>query len=734
MKCTAHIAAGLLAAASLQAQDIPPQYVTAAPRFAEAPKIDGDVDEPVWREAAVLRDFIQLEPDNGEPGTEETEVLIGYDEKMLYIAGRFHYEDPSQITSNFMDRDANLVNDDSIQVVIDTFGDGRNGFLFGVNPTGAQVDALVRGEGDDVNYGWDSVWYSGTSRSAAGWSVELAIPFRVLRFSQTDVHSWGFNVMRTKISPEREAVVWRPNELSALRNGLFKLSQAGLLTGLEEIRQGRQYEVKPYVLARAERSDIDADDEDLEVGVDFKKNLSSNLTLDLTYNLDFSEVEADNQEVNLTRFKLFFPEKRDFFQEGSSLFYFGDRGDALKSTERIFFFSRQIGLTGDGQRTVPVLGGVKLSGKVKRTSLGVLNLTTEDLDYVERGTGEARRVAQTNFSVLRLKQDIFKKSSVGFMWLNKEVDGGRDNSGAGVDWDFALGDHFKSGGFLAQTSTPGISGDDWAGMADIVWESESVFAKGSYADVREGFNPEMGFFPRIGVREWRGNVSLVTKPEFWNLREVWFVEDYLRVTDQQGNLESEVNRLETDLVWRNYVLIALKYFDQTEVVKSPFEIHPGVFIQPGEYHAPNYFLGFQTVPGKPVFFFGRIQGGDLYDGTFETRIAGFRLRPRKGLHSRIFYEHTDVELPQAGLPKADFTVELLSVNVTYSISPRLSSRALLEWRSDDNLSANLSVKWIYKPGAAFYVVYNELRDLMDRPGSASTSKDRSLTVKATFYF
>lgn len=718
-----------LLAAPLAAEEVPAEYVIEAVHLDSAPKIDGVLDDPAWEQATVLTSFVQLEPDNGKPCTEKTRVLIGYDEKMLYIAGRFDYQDPSQLTSNFMDRDANLIYDDSIQVVLDTFRDGMNGFLFGVNPTGAQVDALVRNEGDEVNYAWDGVWYSATERTAEGWTAELAIPFRVLRFPQAEVQNWGFNVMRTMIHPERQAAAWRPNELAALRKGFFKLSQAGLLSGIRDIRPGRQYEVKPYVLARAERSDVSGDDEDFEVGVDVKKSLTSNLTLDLTYNLDFSEVEFDNQQVNLTRFKLLYPEKRDFFQEGASLFYFGDRGDTLKSTERIFFFSRQIGLTEDGQRTIPVLGGVKLSGKLGSTSVGLLNLTTEDFSYRARGSGERIDLAQTNFSVLRVKQDVFKKSSIGLMWLNKDVKDGRDNSGAGVDWDFGVGKHFKTGGFLAKTQTPGISGEDWAGMADVVWESDTLFAKGSYADVRSQFNPEMGFFPRIGVREYRGNLTFVRNPKFWDLREFWLLDDYVRVTDQEGNLESEVNRLEADLVWRNYVVLAFKYFDQTEGVKVPFEIHPGVSIQPGEYHTPSYFFGFQTIPGKPVFFFGRIQNGDLYDGTFKTRIAGFHFRPVKGFYSRVYYEHTDVTLPQAG-----FLIELLSVNVTYSISPRLSTRALVEWRSDDNLSANVAFKWIYKPGAAFYVVYNELRDLIDRPGLSYVPKDQTLTIKTTFYF
>ncbi len=271
MKRMIFVAICFLATLWLHAEEVPEEYVLEVPRLTGAPKIDGDLDDPVWQEAAALHSFIQLEPDSGEPGTEKTKVLLGYDEKALYVAAYFYYQNLSEIVSNFMTRDPNLINDDSIQIVIDTFRDGMNGFLFGVNASGAQVDALVRNEGDEVSLGWDGVWDSGVSRTAEGWSVELAIPFRVLRFPKSDVQSWGFNVMRTKVIPEREADIWRPNNLAATRNGLYKLSQAGLLTGLEGIRQGRQLEVKPYVLARAERSDVRGDDEDFEVGIDVKK-------------------------------------------------------------------------------------------------------------------------------------------------------------------------------------------------------------------------------------------------------------------------------------------------------------------------------------------------------------------------------------------------------------------------------------------------------------------------------
>ncbi|MCP4660209.1 MAG: carbohydrate binding family 9 domain-containing protein [bacterium] len=704
------------------------QDAVEAPRLSTAPKIDGRLDEAVWQEAAPLGDLVQVEPDPGAPPTEKTEILIGYDEQKLYIGARCWYSEPQKITSVLKNRDADLLSEDAVKIVLDTFGDRKTAFFFAVNPVGAQIDGLIRSDGDDVNNSWDGIWYSATSRDDQGWTAELAIPFRTLRFPEAEEQTWGLNVMRSIIH-KREYVVWQPAEVINPFLSIFKVSAAGRLTGLKQLKPGRSFEIKPYLLAEATRSDVAGDEQDFEAGVDVRKNLTSALTLDLTYNLDFAEAEADNQKVNLTRFPLFYPEKRDFFLEGSSIFYFGERRDLMRSAERIFFFSRRIGLTEDGLHRIPVLGGAKISGELAGLNVGLLNLTTDELTYRDRD-GVEHLEPRTNYTALRLQKNVLKGSTVGLMWLNKGVKGGEDNSGSGVDWNFALGKHVKTGGFLAQTSTPpGLEDDDRAGQADVVWDSKSLYASVSYADVGDDFNPEMGFFRRLGVREWRLHFAPVFRPKVWNLRGVWITDEYIHVTDQNGDLETERNLLMLEIAWNNYAMVALKHFSQTEVLTMPFEIRRGVIIPPGRYAFSSYFAGFQTAPGKPVLFFARIHTGDFWDGTFQILGGGLRLRPGPGLYSRIYYEQNDVELPVG-----DFIAELLSINVTYAVSPTLSGRALIEWQSDDNLNANIAVKWIYKPGAAVYLIYNEFRDLYNQPGDFSGPRDRALVAKMTFYF
>ncbi len=705
----------------------PPEFVVSAPVFSSAPKIDGHLDDEVWRAAVVIDTFIEIEPDKGEPASEKTEVMIGYDEKNLYIGARC-YTEPGNINAVMMQRDAYLGDEDSLHIVLDTFHDKRSGFYFAITPLGAQVDGLVRSDGDEVNLSWDGIWYSATSQDAEGWVAELAIPFRTLRFPKEEEQTWGLNLHR-KIVHTREYVLWRPAESSNPETAVFKLSQAGELTGLKGLKQGRTLDIKPYVLARIDQSDTRGDDEDLEVGVDVKKGLTSGLTLDLTYNLDFAEAEADHQQINLTRFKLFFPEKRDFFLEGASLFYFGDRPDNLRSSQSILFFSRRIGLTEDAQHEVPVLGGAKISGRAGGMDIGFLNLTTDEVGEL----GEPR----TSYTVLRLKRNILEKSSVGLMWLNKAVKNGADNSSMGFDWDFGAGKYFRTGGFLAKTSTPGLEGDDRAAMADVVWDSKYLFAKGSYTDIGQNFNPEMGFFPRLGIRESRGTAIVNTFPKLGNLRGVYFVEELVHVTDQNGDLESQNIFSEIDVSWNNFALIAFKFSDRTEVLKTSLEIHPGVFVPPGRYDFLSYFMGWQSIPDKPVLVFSRMEVGELYDGDFSELVLGFWLRPVRGLLAIIIIDHTDVDFPERpefNLPARDFTVDLVSFNVTYAVSPTLSGRTLVEWRKDDNLDANIAVKWIYKPGAAFYLVYNERRDLTGQLGTLSGPTDRSFIAKATFFF
>ncbi|MCP4657979.1 MAG: carbohydrate binding family 9 domain-containing protein [bacterium] len=722
MKRAMVMAVLLVVTAGSQAYAASSDYVIEVPLLSAAPTLDGHLSEAVWEEAPLLDHFVQIDPDEGAPATERTEVRIGYDAKKLYLGVRCHYSEPDRIHAITMERDQRLFHDDTISFVLDTFLDRTSGYYFAVTALGAQNDALVRRDGNDVSLEWDGIWDVATSRDADGWTAEIAIPFRTLRFPQKEVQSWGFNIHRYVVF-KRETLTWKPMARSLGIDSSLRVGQAGELTGMRNLEQGRQLDIVPHAVTRWEEGD-DGDDTSLEVGVDVKKNLTSELVLDLTYNLDFAEAEADRQQTNLTRFKLYFPEKRDFFLEGANLFHFGERQDYQYSPDKLFFFSRRIGLTEDGDHEIPVLGGVKLSGKLGGTGIGLLNLTTEDLTYTD-SSGNRRVEPRTNYTVLRMRRNVLAKSAVGLMWLNQAVDGDLDNSGAGVDWDFAFGDHVQSAGYLAKTSTPGIEGEDWAGLVDVLWDSKSFFMRSVYSEIGENFNPQMGFFTRLGVSEFRTTFAADVRPEKWGLRNIEMLEDFIYITNSDGDVESQFNRLSADIVWNNLVIVAVKIFDEIEVLEVNFEIDPGVIIPPGEYHFQHYFIGAQTIPSKPVFAFARIYGGEFYDGDSRSFFLGLRLRPMPGFTTQVTWEHNDVDLPGG-----EFDIDLMQGRISYSLSPRLSLRGLLQWKRDDNFDAQILCQWIYKPGAAFYVVYDEFRDLKLEPHT----RDRALIVKLSHLF
>ncbi len=722
MKRAMVMAVLLVVTAGSQGYATSSDYVVDVPLLSAAPTLDGHLDEAVWEEALLLDRFVQLDPDVGAPATERTEVRIGYDTRKLYLGVRCLYSEPDQIHAITMERDQRLLHDDTISFVLDTFLDRTSGYYFAVTPAGAQFDALVRRDGNDISPEWDGIWDVATSRTADSWTAEIAIPFRTLRFPQKEMQSWGFNIHRSVVF-KRETLTWKPMERSLGILSAYRVGQAGELTGMRNLEQGRQLDIAPHVVASWEDSDGD-DDTSIDVGVDVKKNLTSELVLDLTYNLDFAEAEADYQQTNLTRFKLYFPEKREFFLEGANLFHFGERQDYQYSPDKLLFFSRRIGLTEDGQHKIPVLGGVKLSGQMGGTGIGLLNLTTEDMTYTD-AYGNRRVEPRTNYSVLRMRRGILDKSNVGFMWLNQEVDGGLDNSGAGIDWDLVFGDHVQSSGYFAKTETPGLEGEDWAGLVDVLWSSQKFFVRSAYSEIGEEFNPQMGFFTRLGIREYRTTMAYDLRPKKWNLRKIEMLEDFTYITDRSGNVESQFNRLSADIVWNNLIIVAVKIFNEIDVLKYNFEIHPGVIIPPGEYHFQHYFIGAQTIPSKPVFAFARIYGGEFYDGDSRSFFLGLRVRPGPRFRAQVTWEHNDIELPGG-----DFDIDLMRGRVAYSLSPRLSLRSLLQWKRDDNFDAQILGQWIYKPGSAFYVVYNEFRNLRLEPHT----RDRALILKLSYLF
>jgi hypothetical protein len=682
-------------------------YVTRPVRFATPPVIDGKLDEPVWQTAAKLDGFRQLEPDEGGPASEATEVYLGYDENNLYVGARCHDSEPGKMVATVLTRDADLNYDDSLQIILDTFHDRRGGFLFATSPVGVQVDALVRSEGEEVNFSWDGIWTVRTTRDAGGWTMEMAIPWQTLRFPGRPEQDWGFNVERY-VARKQEKSYWKPMRREYGFYARYKISQFGELVGLEGARQGRRFQLAPYLVAGAEQPPGGSTSRVTHAGGDLKFNVSTDLVADLTVKTDFSETEADEQDVNLSRNSLLFPEKRVFFLEGASLFYFGDRPEPHHVADQNFlFFSRKIGLTPDGRAVIPLLGGVKLTGYQGDTSVGALSLQTEATRKPD-GYGGLIDEPRTTWSVVRVKQAIGEGSSFGILGLSKDASGDHNRVG-GMDWDLALNPNLRAAGYVAKSTTPGIQSDEWAGSSDVFWDSRSWRFHYAFSQFGEGFNDELGYLLRTGVRHWRADQDYVLWPETGPFKQTWFTYDMDYYTDRAtGQIQTRVNNLQANAFFRNSAGISFKFYNNLEVLTSPFEIKHGYVIPPGSYHFSNYFFGFQTDYTRAFGATGRLAWGDYYDGSYLQAFYYLSYRPVPGLLTELTFQQTQVRLKEG-----TFNSDIFLGTTSYSFSPRLATRVWVQWARGANLREKLDVNWEFRPGSKLFIVYENIKSYVD---------------------
>lgn len=721
-------------AVAAAAAPLPPQdYSLDIHRLSGAPVIDGKLDDPVWQEGNLLGGFIQIDPGEGQPASEKTEAYVGYDSHNLYFGIRCYDREPAKILGSGMRSDTDLSADDSISIVLDTFHDRRNGFLFQINPLGGRTDALLRNEGEEVNADWDGLWEAAAARDAQGWTAEIAIPFKTLRFSRADSQIWGFNVSRY-ITRRQETSFWKPMRRQTGSLPAYRVSEFGEIRGMTGITEGGRYQLKPYSLLRDEPAGRAYRDGTGDLGGDLKMNLTSGLAMDLTVNTDFAEVEADQQQINLERFKLFYPEQRQFFLEGANLFYFGDRPEPLEVPEKFrFFFSRQIGLAEDGRVVVPVLGGAKLAGQVGGTSIGFLNLSTDRASYVD-ARGVPVEEPETNFTVLRLKQQIFGRSTVGLIGLNKDPRGGDYNRGLGFDWDLAFGKGWQSSGYVARTDTPGLEGRDSAFSADLVWRSKKLRLRHRYTDIGDNFNPEMGFLTRSGIVKHHFNAlsNMVFDKAPLHIYRVIPLVDVNHITDQNGNLETQLTTYELTLSGRSRAGVAFLYYDDLENLSSPLPIAKNVTIPAGHYRFRSLFTGISSGYSRRMGFTFWYHDGGYYGGDRLRTMLALLLRPRDGLVIEPRFDRVKVDAPWG-----HFVDQLAQTAVDYSLTPTLSTRVTLQWREGDNVRANFLIDWTYRPGSDLFLVYNDVDDLdtvRRDSGFSPLRPGRTITIKATRRF
>ena len=696
-----------------------------AVRLATPLHIDGQLDELLYTAVPPVSDFLQTEPQPGSPATDKTEVWVTFDDDKVYVSFRC-WQDPERIAANDMRRDV-YSQDDYVDFILDTFHDRRNAADFTIYPSGGRIDGQITDE-RQYNRDWNPVWDLAVGRFEGGWTVEAAVPFKSLRYRPGRAQIWGFNVQRyTQWKNEISTLTRLPEALGQM--GLFQVSLAATLVGLEAPPASRNLELKPYLVADA-TSDLVAIPETsnevaADVGIDVKYGLSQNLTADFTYNTDFAQVEADQQQVDLTRFSLFFPEKRDFFLENQGTFAFGGAQTGVFATSNdtpILFYSRRIGL--QGGRAIPIEAGARLTGRTGRYTLGLLDIQAD-----EEPLAGAR---STNFGVVRLKRDILRRSNVGLIYTRRSVarDGGGRNDAYGVDGTFAFFQHLTFNTYWAQTRTPGLVGDDTSYRLHMDYNGDRYGVQLERLRVGDHFNPEVGFLRRYDMRRSFGLFRFSPRPAASRLvRKYSWTGSLAYIENGAGRTETRDGAAEFGIEFHSGDRVQLTYGHTYEFLSQPFDIASDVTLPIGGYD-------FETV--RAVVNLGqqrRISGsfvleyGDFYSGRKTTIGWGFG-RVNVSPH---FSLEPSVSMNRVELPEGEFTVELVDMRAIYTMTPRMFVSALLQVNSESNgFATNVRLRWEYRPGSELFVVYNEQRDTLT-PGFPGLN-NRALIVKITRLF
>lgn len=682
----------------------PPQI--SAEQLAMAPELDGDVlGDDAWRSLTPARQFVQVRPVAGNPASQATEVYVGYSDDALYIGVVCFDDDPAGIVVTDSRRDSSLADTDSFQFVLDVFRDRKNGFVFGTTPSGVAYDGQVTNEGSGsfgsgggaFNLNWDTSWNVVSRVGDFGWSAEFEIPFRSLRYGKETVQTWGINFQRN-IRRNNEVAYWAP--LSRQFN-LYRVSEAGALTDLRLPAQ-RNFKITPYGLAKANRGgELAGTHYDEEFGFDAKYSITPSLTLDVTYNTDFAQVEVDELQVNLDRFSLFFPEKRPFFLENAGQFAVGT------PRELELFFSRRIGVGRGGVQT-PIDGGIRLSGKIgSSTNVGLLHMQSEGV----RGAAPAN-----DYTVARINQELPNRSSIGAIFVNRQGDGaitGNEDSdynrSYAVDGQWGIGDEITLRSYVAQTETPGRRGDDHAISVSASQNTPAWSNNIGYTKVGENFNPEVGFLRRTNYEKAQLLLFNRTRvKDFWGLYEMRPHVSYRGFWDDEGFYESGFLHVDNHWEWHNGIEIHTGVNFLHEGVKEAFEINPGTFVQPGEFDDEELDLVFQTDEAKTFSVSTRMKHGGFFGGDRFAIKGTLRFRPGERFSSSLTWDHNDIDLP---VENGAFEVNVARLRLSYSFTPKVLLQALVQYDDRTDLVAtNLRFSWLQSANAGLYLVYNEVDD------------------------
>ena len=701
-----------------------------AVRIDRPPRIDGSLDETVYVDIRPVSGFTQVEPRNGVPASQQTEVWLLFDNAHVYVSARVWESNLDRMVANEMRHDAaaSLSENETFVLTLDTFYDRRNGYVFVINPLGGRAEGQLSNE-SQFNIDWNPIWESTVGRFEGGWTIEMAIPFKSLRYQPDEMQVWGFQVMRSNRWKNEVNFLAPIPPIARGRSGWQLVSLSATAVGIEAPPPAMNLDVKPYLV-----SDLTTDRAaspplsnvaDADLGLDVKYGVTESLVADFTYNTDFAQVEADQQQINLTRFSLFFPEKREFFLENRGLFAFGGGGGFRGgSSAPILFHSRRIGLS--GSREVPIQAGGRLTGRLGAFSLGVLEIRSDD----EPVSG----ALATNFTVARLKRDILRRSAVGLLFTNRSVaeNGVGSNQTYGVDGTLAFFTNLWINTYWARTQTRGLAGGEVSYRGHLNYGGDRYGVQLEHLLVGDNFNPEVGFVRRDDMRKSHAEFRFSPRPAQPSIvRKYIWTGAGTYIENTAGRVETREVSGDFEIEFQSSDRISVGYTGVYEFLPRPFRIAPGVVLPIGGYDfgALRTSLNF----GQHRRLYGGLtaEHGTFFDGqrtTLGVRQGRIRVTPKFSLEPSFSINWVD-------LPAGSFTTKLVGSRVTYTMTPLMFVSAFLQYNSSsDTVATNVRLRWEYLPGSELFVVYNEQRDTLTRRFPDLTNRALIVKVNRLFRF
>ncbi|MBI3684424.1 MAG: carbohydrate binding family 9 domain-containing protein [Acidobacteria bacterium] len=718
-------------------------------RMVKPPTMDGVMEETEWGAIEPAAGLIQQEPKEGELESERTEVRFGFDDRNLYIGIICFDSQPDNIVVTQNRRDAVLTDTDSIQILLDTFHDRQNAFVFGTSPTGIEHDGQIskagqgrggvgqparaggqgttgggaqRGGASAYNLNWDGVWRVRSRITQRGWESEMVIPLQTLRYLPGRNRTWGLNITRN-VRRKNEQTFWNP-----VGRGFFftQVDLAGELEGLE-LKNQHDLQLIPYAVGgfKQDYQNSNPSEGAHTGGLDVKYTLTPSLAVDGTLNTDFAQVEVDDEQINLTRFDLFFPEKRPFFLENSGYFEFGT------SREIEVFFSRRIGIDESGA-PVPILAGARISGKAGRYEVGMLNMQTRSVAGV---------TPMNNFTVARVSRELGNRSSIGGIFTNKQaVDAfpgwskPLHNRAYGADANFGIGRNTNVFNYFAKTDTPGRPGGDTAFSSSMTFDNEHHRVDAGYWDVGENFNPEVGFLRRAGYRKPTVGYRYTHYPASRRVRQIFphfqWNRWYTRSTNEK---ESGFEHYHLDTRWNDGSQLGIAHNRNYERLDKPFVVFPGIIIPPGRYPYNEVVVNYGTDPTARFFTQGNASAGGFYSGTIRTVNFNGGYRKSSNVTWTGGWAHNWIHLPTG-----DFDTDLIGLRFNWTFTPKRYVQVFTQYNSRaEQVGVNARLALLSTSSTGLFVVYNSKAatyDFIDPHDIQRRTMSRALYIKFNYLF